>query len=743
MGKKDKRKRKSKAKIDDVTVSKTLSGNYFFISSNRRLQRLVLFIISIIIYSATVNFDYTLDDTLMITENDFTKEGFSGIKDIMTNDALAGFLGKGKNLLPGGRYRPLSHVLFAIEYELTGLKKLDNISNPDEHQKELKLKKEKTMKVIGHSLNVFLYALLALLIFTVLLRLLKQYEKPQWYASISFIATLLFVVHPLHTEITCNIKNVDELMSMIGSMAVIYFLFKYYDTRKFFCLILSAIIYVLAVLSKEDSLTFLAVVPLTFYVFTKANLKEHIILLSPLFAGLIVYFIIRYNALGFLLSNAVVNSELLNNPFLNTSFGEKLATVMLTWGIYLKLLFIPYPQTHDYYPYHVEIVDFANIWVVISTLIWGALTAYAFLKLKKKSIISFGILFFLITFSISSNLLVNIGAFMNERFVFIPILGFTIIIAYLIIEKLPLIITKKKYSTTIASPLIVLITLVFSIQTYSRSFTWKDDYTLFTTDVKTSKNSAKCNVSAGGMIYHKALKENDKVKRNEMFKKAIHYLETGIDIYPGYIAGLLELGNVYLDSKMYSKSKHAYERVLKINSKHPNALNNMLALAQRAAVDSNYVYSNIVYHSLLKYEPDKTDYLYPMAMNMTELKRIDTAKIILEGIIAKSPSYYKAYYKLGEIYGRYLNDIDKSEKYLNEAYKLNSEDASVLENLGIVYGIKGKFALSLDFFNKALKYAPDDARIYSNIAGTYYKMNQIDKANEYIAKANAIKEKDK
>lgn len=733
MGKKD--KRKVKAQIVNTAIKQTKDTRSFFNSTNRKLQKLVLFIVSILIYSATINFDYTLDDTLMITENNFTKEGYAGIKDIMTNDALAGFLGKGKNLLPGGRYRPLSHVLFAIEYELIGLKKLDKIENPNEQQKELKESREKIMKITGHSLNVILYALLALLIFTVLLRLFKQYEKPQWYASLSFIATLLFVVHPLHTEITCNIKNVDELMSMTGSMAVIYFLFKYYDTRKLLYLIIPSIIYILAILSKEDSLTFLAVIPLTFYVFTKANLKEHIKLISPLIAGLLIYFIIRYNALGFMLSNEVVNNELLNNPFLNTGFGEKLATVMLTWGIYLKLLFIPYPLTHDYYPYHIEIVNFSNPFALISTLIWVSLIVYALLNLKKKSILSFGILFFLITFSISSNLIVNIGAFMNERFVFIPLLGFTIVIAYLIIEKLSQIVNKKNYPTSIVSTLIIIVSLIFSVQTFSRSFTWKDDYTLFTTDVKTSKNSAKCNVSAGGMIYHKALNENDITIRNEMFKQAINYLETGIKIYPNYIAGLLELGNVYLDSKMYSESKKSYERVLKINSKHPNALNNMLALAQRTTVDSNYSYSNVVYQTLLKYEPQKSDYLYSMAINMTELNRIDTAKIILEDIINNTPSYYKAYYKLGEIYGKYLNDITYSEKYLKEAYKLNPEDPSILENLGIVYGIKGEYSLSLEFFNKALTYSPEDARIFSNIAGTYYKMNQLDKAKEYLSKA--------
>jgi len=170
-------------------------------------------------------------------------------------------------------------------------------------------------------------------------------------------------------------------------------------------------------------------------------------------------------------------------------------------------------------------------------------------------------------------------------------------------------------------------------------------------------------------------------------------------------------------------------------------LNNMLALAQRVALDSNYSYSNEVYFSLLRYEPNKIDYLFSIAANMVELKKLDTAILILQDIIKKDSNYYKAYSKLGEIYGRYLNNLNLSEQYLLKAYSLNTNDASVLENLGIVYGIKGQFEKSLYFFNQALIYDPDNARIFMNIAGTYTQMKQSDKAMEYIQKAETLRKK--
>jgi len=79
---------------------------------------LILFIFTFLLYGNTLTHDFALDDAIVITDNDFTKKGIRGIPDILTNDTFTGFFGVKKNLVSGGRYRPLSLVLFAIEYQL-------------------------------------------------------------------------------------------------------------------------------------------------------------------------------------------------------------------------------------------------------------------------------------------------------------------------------------------------------------------------------------------------------------------------------------------------------------------------------------------------------------------------------------------------------------------------------------------------------------------------------------------------
>ena len=86
-----------------------------------RMQIIIIGLLAALLYGNTLFNKYSLDDTLIITQNKFTKMGLKGIGKIMSHDAFVGFFGENKNLLPGGRYRPVSQVIFAVEYQFAGL----------------------------------------------------------------------------------------------------------------------------------------------------------------------------------------------------------------------------------------------------------------------------------------------------------------------------------------------------------------------------------------------------------------------------------------------------------------------------------------------------------------------------------------------------------------------------------------------------------------------------------------------
>ncbi len=164
---------------------------------------LVLFTAAIALYIYSISFDYVLDDQIVLTNNAFTQKGIDGIKDILTKESFVGRFGEQRDLVVGARYRPLSIVTFALEYEFWGLN-----------------------STLSHLINVLLYAFLTLLLYRVLCVFFVKKIATQWYFSLPFIIALLFVVHPVHSEVVANVKGRDELMASIGALAALYYSFK-------------------------------------------------------------------------------------------------------------------------------------------------------------------------------------------------------------------------------------------------------------------------------------------------------------------------------------------------------------------------------------------------------------------------------------------------------------------------------------------------------------------------------------
>src|SRR5258706_1734750 len=72
-----------------------------------------------------------------------------------------------------------------------------------------------------------------------------------------------------------------------------------------------------------------------------------------------------------------------------------------------------------------------NDWrFIVSLAIYAALVLVAVLGLKKKGIVAFAILYYLITISIVSNIFVLIGTSFGERFLLTPSVGFCLAVAF-------------------------------------------------------------------------------------------------------------------------------------------------------------------------------------------------------------------------------------------------------------------------------------------------------------------------
>src|SRR5690606_16850421 len=254
-----------------------------------------------------------------------------------------------------------------------------------------------------------------------------------------------------------------------------------------------------------------------------------------------------------------------------------------TLGKYVQLLIFPHPLTHDYYPRHIEIMQFGDWRVLLSLLIYLSLAVFAVRSLKTKNLFGFGIAFYLITLSIVSNFLFPVGTNMSERFIFMPSVGFCIA-AVLLVWKFSARKNENPAYEKIRPGLILvtLIVLAFGVKTIARNFVWKDNYTLFTTDVETSVRSAKLQNAAAGELISKATKMEDEAARRPILLKAKEHLLKALEVHPNYKNAYLLLGNASNYLEEYEQAIDLYQTALQLDPAYKDAINN-LAVTYRSA----------------------------------------------------------------------------------------------------------------------------------------------------------------
>ncbi len=678
----------------------------------QHIHQLILIILIAICYGNTLTLKYALDDRMVILESKHTIDGgWDSIKSIFTEDTFSGYFGNNKSVVGGGRYRPMSQLTFLIEFQLFGKHIREQIGDTSDFDNLHDAKNEQYfnnsfLPYVNHLFNIIYFTLLCLLIYHVLQKLFHKYNGEKWYQSLAFLAAVLFALHPIHTEAVANIKGRDEIFAMLGATAALWCCLKYVDKHQWWYLLLALLAITFGLFSKENAITYLAVVPLSLYYYDNSGKRkaDYFVTLLPILLGSIFFVAVRSNALGGIMPEEGV-SNILNNPFIHSSKAQEIATVLITWGIYLKLLFFPHPLTHDYYPNQIAITDFSNplVWIILIGCI--ALVVYALINLKKKSVIAFGIAFFIITFSITSNLLFNVGTFMNERFVFMASLGFTLIIGYWLYL---LSVSQSAALQKVSLGAFALLSILYGIKTFTRNFTWKDDFTLFLTDVKTSDNSIKCNVSAGGSYLQMWKADHKEYNKRQAYK----HLNKALSLDNHALNAYLLLGELEFLNDHFDESYNAYHTATLIDPNNKIAVENLQKLAMRKEDDQLKGITNLLDEGMQQRDANKIQEAYNQINNYLKENP--------ESIIAQNIR--------GNVLGRGFGQLDASIRIYEDIIAKEPNFASAWENMGIAYALKRNFAKAEECLLHALSIVPDNENVKHNLYSMYMDMGDVQKA---------------
>lgn len=586
----------------------------------------LLIVITLAFYGNTALNEYALDDGLVINDNKFTQNGVSGIPEILTKDTFHGALGPIVEVA-GGRYRPLSVVTFALEHEVFG---------PNPH--------------VSHLINVLLFACTAIVLFLFLSNYIFKGR-----AELAFLAALLFAIHPLHTEVVANIKSRDEILSFLFLLLALAAVFRSEASGRKTLLMSSAVLlYNLALLSKENGIAFIVIIPLFLYFFSSMKIRRVLWLVLPFLAVAIVYLIIRFTITG---AKAEGITEILNAPYLYATVAQKYATIILVLGKYLSLLFFPHPLTYDYSYNQIPYVDFTNLFVWCSLIIHIGLLVYAIVGWRRKSIFTFSIFYYFITISLIANIIVDIGAPMGERLLYQPSLALCLCFA----SGIDLVQRRISSSVNVTAKNIgrialVLIVLLGGYKTITRNAEWKNNETLFIGDLKTSPNSASAHRRAALSFIKLSERDSTSPAKDSLLHLAIGHLEEAIRIHPTYGDGYLGLGVAYSRLDDVEKADEAWTKARGLNANKylPPAYENYLKIAYfnkglKAGAEQRFDDARSFLLKSIQYGPENPDAWFYLGGAYMGMGQREKAKQAWEKVLALKPDHPQAAAQLKEL----------------------------------------------------------------------------------------------
>ncbi len=642
---------------------------------NEYVQALFVFLFVFAIYENAIWHDYVQDDEAVITKNRYTKKGVDGVIDIVVHDAFYGYLNEdAEGNVEGGRYRPLSLVTFAIEYEYFGL-------DP----------------VVSHSINVFLYALTGLVLLLLTRSMFSEtYTKPfsDW---MPFFTTMLFMMHPIHTEVVANIKGRDELLCWLFFLLALHVAYRVLHSKVWIQLVawpLVAFLYFCSLLAKETAITFLLVVPLVLHFFGNIRKREFIVTMIPFLSVTVVYAIMLKSAI-YVPETGNHISEVLNNPFAHASLMEKYSTILYIIGRYMLLLICPHPLSHDYSFNQIPLLVWYDWRTLLSGTIFLACAGYAVTHFGKKQLLSFCFCFFVATILLASNVFINAGVPMAERFLYIPSFGFCVALVFLL-QRLYMYVRrtlhKRRQTAAAINWAIMLLFLVsFSVKTIIRNSDWSNNYSLLEADIKAAPNSAKLHNNLGYELY-KAYQKAP--KQTELAEKAIIHYQKAVKLHPYYATAWYHLGIATADYKKDPVAALAYYR--KAAEIYPE----YALVYQKAAVlaleNQDYRTAQWAAMGWVKNESKNSKAFLALAKAYENLGVQDSCFAAYAASAQFDPRNPEPYTKLGMLSAKVYKDYNMATLYLESALRSQPDYTEAKQELGKVYLAQSENYLKLN-----------------------------------------------
>ncbi len=567
---------------------------------------LIIFALSLLQYANTWTHDYAWDDAIVITDNTRVQKGLTDIPELFENIRAS------KTEFRYG-YRPVTLLTFATEVQLFGM-------NPH----------------VSHFVNTALYAILCCFILFFLNLLFPRNKLSM------FLVVALFAVHPTHTEVVANIKSRDEVLAMLFGIGALVCFYKSANKGSVLYLLASAMLMLLAFLSKESAVTIIGVMFILPLYFSKKIGTKQLLLLSGVVGILLVLLLLRAYVFSDnffqsdkeeMVSKGVFHYDVfLGNPLVDVENKlQLLGNGFVLIFRYLKQFIYPLPLLHDYGFNQLKVAKLSspNMWY--STVLVFAGLGWMIRELISRTPVGLGLAFFFINISIYLQLLAIAPDMYAERFLFVSSLGLSLVLIHTLKR-----IGRLKKHAPILGPIIL---IAFFAVSWNRNYAWKNNAALYEADIPHLQKCVRA-VYNYAIFNHGNYYSAPESEKPELERKILENYEKTLDLTERLFIVYMDLGGAYMEFGYPEKALKTFENA---RDKFPHLSIPYIQIGKYHMSFGNYDKALPQFEKAIEIGEENPDFYYLLAIcQFNTDNQEDAIKTLLagEGYVPTSSAYY-------------------------------------------------------------------------------------------------------
>lgn len=400
--------------------------------------------------------------------------------------------------------------------------------------------------------SVFWYHLFGIILHitnTILLYLLfKRFIS----INISFLLSLIFLVHPMQVESVSYISSIINPLSLFFGLSAMFIALKQ-NLNRFFKYCLISVLFLLGILTKELGFLFIVFIPLYMLVTLRNKIKKQELkyLSFSFFIALIPFTYLR-----FFITNVVsIENTYTPVPIMNASLYERFITLPKIIFYYIVTFVYPINLAISQH-WIIKNINFQEFFLplIIDVCFFGLLIGgIIFLKNNKEKLLIylFFLIWFLLFWGIHWNIVYPLDMTVADRWFYLPIVGLLGVIGTVISE----ITIKNKFVRRVGIVTVAILIIFFSFRTTERNLNWKDPLTLYLHDIKISTESHDLETQLGEQLIN-----------HKRYAEAKPHLDKAVQLAPDFWSNWTVLGIYYTRTNQIDKAIYAFSTSIKNNS---------------------------------------------------------------------------------------------------------------------------------------------------------------------------------